>query len=223
MNEKEREDAFLEKIRSTLEEGSKGLDANTLSRLGAARGRALSELPARAPRWIARGGRRAWFRLSAAGFAAASAAILAVFIFSGAPPPRTPHGFPTTSKMLRCLPPASSSTSSRLRCLPPASSWSFLMSWTFTRGWLRTKTMPGKVMAVGLVLFLAVGASRSFGDDRQPPAQPSAPAPDEKELPSLELLEFLGDWEARDGQWVDPTELDELMQPVQEEVDDEST
>ena len=35
----------------------------------------------------------------------------------------------------------------------------------------------------------------------------AALAADEAEQPSLELLEFLGTWETKDGQWVDPTQL----------------
>ena len=36
-------------------------------------------------------------------------------------------------------------------------------------------------------------------------------AEQQKPLPSDELLEFLGQWEKVDGQWVDPTEMQELV------------
>ena len=35
-------------------------------------------------------------------------------------------------------------------------------------------------------------------------------AEDKNVVPSDELLEFLGQWERVDGQWVDPTEVQEL-------------
>ena len=31
------------------------------------------------------------------------------------------------------------------------------------------------------------------------------------EAPSIELLEFLGEWETFDGEWIDPLEVDEVM------------
>ena len=38
--------------------------------------------------------------------------------------------------------------------------------------------------------------------------------------PSLELLEFLGSWETDDGEWIDPSELDDQPVPEQEPADD---
>jgi len=35
-------------------------------------------------------------------------------------------------------------------------------------------------------------------------------AEQEKEQPSEELLEFLGQWEKVDGKWLDPTQLQEI-------------
>ena len=31
----------------------------------------------------------------------------------------------------------------------------------------------------------------------------------DEESPTLELLEFLGEWETSDGEWLDPTELED--------------
>jgi hypothetical protein len=40
--------------------------------------------------------------------------------------------------------------------------------------------------------------------------------PDAVEAPSMELLEFLGDWETKDGEWLDPLQLlEELEADVQ--------
>ncbi len=34
-----------------------------------------------------------------------------------------------------------------------------------------------------------------------------------REIPTLEFLEFLGEWETEDGRWIDPEELDEMPLP----------
>jgi len=50
----------------------------------------------------------------------------------------------------------------------------------------------------------------------------AAPAgADEPSAPSLELLEFLGDWETEDGEWVDPGDLLEMPELDPEKSDDE--
>ena len=42
------------------------------------------------------------------------------------------------------------------------------------------------------------------------------------EMPSLEFLEFLGDWETDDGEWIDPEELEQIAIADQEqEYEDE--
>ena len=37
------------------------------------------------------------------------------------------------------------------------------------------------------------------------------------EVPSLEMLEFLGDFVTTDEQWIDPMEIDELIQSADDE------
>lgn len=34
------------------------------------------------------------------------------------------------------------------------------------------------------------------------------------ELPDADLLEFLADWETSDGQWIDPTTLEQVMPQI---------
>ncbi len=41
-------------------------------------------------------------------------------------------------------------------------------------------------------------------------------------MPSLELLEFLGDWETENGQWIDPQDLDQIPLPEQDQENEES-
>jgi hypothetical protein len=43
---------------------------------------------------------------------------------------------------------------------------------------------------------------------------------EEEEQPSLEMLEFLADWETSEGRWIDPTELDQWTVPDKEEEND---
>ena len=43
----------------------------------------------------------------------------------------------------------------------------------------------------------------------------------EQGSPSLELLEFLGEWETENGKWVDPTEFKDVVHPDEEQEDEE--
>ena len=40
-----------------------------------------------------------------------------------------------------------------------------------------------------------------------------------EKIPSLEMLEFLGDFVASDEQWIDPMEIDELIQSADDAED----
>ena len=44
---------------------------------------------------------------------------------------------------------------------------------------------------------------------------------EESEMPSLELLEFLADWETEDGEWIDPEELEQIALDDQDSETDE--
>ena len=41
------------------------------------------------------------------------------------------------------------------------------------------------------------------------------------EIPSLEFLEFLGEWETEDGRWIDPEEIDKMSLPDSEKKNEE--
>jgi hypothetical protein len=43
---------------------------------------------------------------------------------------------------------------------------------------------------------------------------------EDKVLPSIELLEFLGEWEDEDGEWLDPAVLDLMFLPGAENSDE---
>ena len=78
MSEHEREQAFVEKVKATLNESDKNLDARTLSRLREARHRALQADRPRAA-WV----RYGW-RIPAAGVAT-SVALLSVMLYVSLP------------------------------------------------------------------------------------------------------------------------------------------
>jgi len=42
------------------------------------------------------------------------------------------------------------------------------------------------------------------------------------EMPSLEFLEFLGDWETEDGEWIDPEELEQIALTDQEQENEDA-
>ncbi|MBU0482767.1 MAG: hypothetical protein KKG47_16865 [Proteobacteria bacterium] len=53
------------------------------------------------------------------------------------------------------------------------------------------------------------------------PASPGFPAEEgTRPLPSLELLEFLGDWETDAGEWLAPEEVEKRDLPEQEQGND---
>jgi hypothetical protein len=68
--------------------------------------------------------------------------------------------------------------------------------------------MPFKRIAIA-VLAAALGLPGHLGA-----GQVQAPPPDP--APSVELLEFLADWETEDGQWTGPEFFDPALQPAQE-------
>jgi hypothetical protein len=48
------------------------------------------------------------------------------------------------------------------------------------------------------------------------PAQKAENSVEEVEVPSMEMIEFLGAWETDDGEWVDPLLLEDIPIPDQE-------
>lgn len=79
---------------------------------------------------------------------------------------------------------------------------------------------PGKGPLWSLLLLLGLLSAPAMAQD---PDQARKSAPQEKtEAPSLEFLEFLGDWETDDGEWIDPEELEQITLTDQEqEYEDE--
>jgi hypothetical protein len=68
------------------------------------------------------------------------------------------------------------------------------------------------------VLLLALLSSPALAQE----PGPADAAQENIETPSIEFLEFLGDWETDDGEWIDPEELEQIALTDQEqEYDDE--
>ena len=72
---------------------------------------------------------------------------------------------------------------------------------------------PGKAHLWSMVLLLGLLSSPAW---TQEPDQVGLPLED-AEMPSLELLEFLGDWETDDGEWINPGELERIAIADQEQ------
>lgn len=64
--------------------------------------------------------------------------------------------------------------------------------------------MPARDLWLGFPLLLLAGS-----------------VPAEEMSPSMELLEFLGEWENENGEWVDPEELAATTLPDESERDEE--
>ena len=69
-----------------------------------------------------------------------------------------------------------------------------------------------------LILILATPASRCWSD--QTTVSAADASTDEDPTPSMDLLEFLGAWETDDGEWIDPTSLEDPPLPEQESTDE---
>ena len=63
--------------------------------------------------------------------------------------------------------------------------------WTFTNGWKRHKPMAEFLIMFFTLLILSLFSISVYADDKV-------------DQPSPELLEFLGEWETKDGEWFNP-------------------
>ena len=72
--------------------------------------------------------------------------------------------------------------------------------------------MRAELLAASAALVLAVHAPAAATDEDKH-------SRDQDTTPSLELLEFLGDWGNAKGQWLDPMALKQVKLPGQEQID----
>lgn len=82
------------------------------------------------------------------------------------------------------------------------------------------------VSVIAFLLALEAGNVQAQDSEQQPDTQQQ----DTQQQPDTALLEFLGEWEVADGEWVDPMELQQELQTsssqqnsaVNEDMKDES-
>ena len=77
--------------------------------------------------------------------------------------------------------------------------------------------MPGKARLWSAVLLLGLLSTPALA---QEPGQVREES-ENTEMPSLEFLEFLGDWETDDGEWIDPEELEQIVLTDQEQENED--
>lgn len=70
--------------------------------------------------------------------------------------------------------------------------------------------MPVKPLWLAFVLVTGLNLAVVHADE---------PTLEEEDAATLEFLEFLGDWETEDGEWVDPEELEQI-ETIDQEQDD---
>ena len=92
-----------------------------------------------------------------------------------------------------------------------------MKTWTCSCGWTHKHRRRTATALTALLLTTAATAQPAPDADEEAPDAP----------PSLELLEFLADWESADGQWVDPRHLgleapedDDLAPPTEDDEHD---
>ena len=66
--------------------------------------------------------------------------------------------------------------------------------------------MPGNARWWSTLLLLGLLSTPALAQQPEQAREGS----EESDIPSLELLEFLGDWETDDGEWIDPEELEQI-------------
>jgi hypothetical protein len=77
---------------------------------------------------------------------------------------------------------------------------------------------PGKGPLWSTVLLLGLLNSPAWALE---PGQIGA-SQENIETPSLEFLEFLGDWETDDGEWIDPEELEQMVITDQDQQNEDA-
>ena len=75
---------------------------------------------------------------------------------------------------------------------------------------------PGKAGLWSALLLSGLLSSPTFAQE------PEQATSEESEAPSLEFLEFLGDWETDDGEWIDPEELEQIALTDQEQEEEDT-
>ncbi len=81
--------------------------------------------------------------------------------------------------------------------------------------------MPVKLYLMGTVFMLTVLSTPALAQQAESAQTSKRQQKTSPEIPSLEFLEFLGEWETEDGRWIDPEELDQMSLPDTEKKNEE--
>jgi hypothetical protein len=79
-----------------------------------------------------------------------------------------------------------------------------------------------KPVIVGIFGLLLLTVSPVMSQEPEEKIDPKSISPEE-DLPSLEFLEFLGEFETEDGTWTGPEDLEELILDSPEQNDDDDS
>ena len=77
------------------------------------------------------------------------------------------------------------------------------------RGWPRKMWVRVRPVLIGTLCLWSLGTAPIMIQDASEKDEPQSASPDE-ETPSLEFLEFLGEFETEDGEWTDPEDMNEM-------------
>jgi hypothetical protein len=81
--------------------------------------------------------------------------------------------------------------------------------------------MPARLYLVGAIFILATLSVPGMAQQTKSEQTNKRQEEKGREIPSLEFLEFLGEWETEDGRWIDPEELDKMPLPDTEKKNEE--
>lgn len=87
-------------------------------------------------------------------------------------------------------------------------------------GWLKWKMTTYRVLRIAIVIVTLLFTAQGNADETPPPADRPNQTVSDAEGPSLEMLEFLADWEVDDEQWVGPGFFEQMAAPDEEQVHD---
>ncbi len=86
-------------------------------------------------------------------------------------------------------------------------------TWIFTSGLPRVRNMRARVWGITALLMVLLGGRPVTGAEQKT----------REAQPSLELLEFLGEFQTKDGAWFDPTEKEQQKRVSTQEQNHEQT
>lgn len=86
-------------------------------------------------------------------------------------------------------------------------------TWIFTSGLPKAKTMRARVWGITALLVVLLAGNPAIGAEQK----------NKEAQPSLELLEFLGEFQTKDGVWFDPTEKEQQKRVSTQEQNHEQT